>query len=139
MPAGKHPSDLPRISGRGSETSDYHRDFKGTSLREDLKGAAFVITINSNSIVECLERGIPVLAFGPSLAINARAVRKCTVATLASDIRAMRAGWTANDDAVRRYLEWLASRQFSVDELSNPQELPGILDLITGTREAVPA
>ena len=83
--------------------------------------ARFVITINSNSIIEALAQGVPCLAFGPSLAINAGAVHPTTMATLQEDIKEMLKGWRPAEGAVENYLQWLAARQYRYDEFMDAE------------------
>lgn len=87
------------------------------SLADALAGARFVVSINSNTAVECAMAGVPLLEFGPSLALNAGFSRRATVDTLAADLAAMMQGWAPPAGAGRRYLLNLAARQFHVDEL----------------------
>ena len=110
------------------ESNSYRHTKHGSGLAEALAGASFVITINSNSIVEALCAGVPCLAFGPHLGIKANVVKKATVATLAEDIKAMLDGWAPAQDDVDRFLSWLAFRQYSRAELSTADVVNGILE-----------
>jgi hypothetical protein len=92
-----------------------------------LGGARFAITINSNSIVEALIAGVPCLAFGPSTAIKAGVAKQATLATLRDDIKAMRDGWVPDQADVINYLQWLACRQWSAEELARGDILLEIL------------
>lgn len=128
---------LPRM-----ETDNQVRKYKankhgGDSLQEALKGAMFVITINSNAITEALALGVPVLAFGPSTGIQAGAVKPTTIATVRDDIKEMCRGWVPPQEKVRNYLEWLAARQWNVDEFSDSALLQQLID--GKTRIEIPA
>ncbi|GAH50060.1 unnamed protein product, partial [marine sediment metagenome] len=111
---------LPRLP-QENEKTDYGKTKHGAGLTKVLAGARFVVTINSNAITEALAMGVPCLAFGPSLGIDAGAVHPTTPETLKNDLKEMLGGWRAPDAAVRRYLEWLAARQWSADELADPE------------------
>lgn len=111
-----HPLDRPRDAQAIRRTAPLlPRDVD--DLFESLSRAKFAVTINSNSIVECLVAGVPVLAFGPSTAINAEVAKRTSAATLPQDLLAMIKGWRPPQDAVRRYLSWLAHRQFRVNDM----------------------
>ncbi len=114
-------------AAQASESDEYKRTFHGPGLAEALAGARFVVTINSNAIVEALIAGVPVLAFGPSLAIAAGAAHGTTLASLRHDLADMAAGWTAPQDRVENYLRWLAARQWSVEELGRPDVIGQLL------------
>jgi len=118
---------LPRLTSCGAADA-YRKTKHGGGLQEALLGAAFVVTINSNSIVEALCAGVPCLALGPHLGIAAGVVRKATVATLADDIKAMLDGWAPAQADVDRFLAWLAARQWSNDELSTADVVRHILE-----------
>ncbi len=92
----------------------------GEPLADALARCRFVVTINSNTIVEATALGVPCLAFGPSTAITAGVARQATVETLADDLAAMYRGWTPAPDAARNYLLHLACRQYSTVELRDP-------------------
>ncbi len=85
-----------------------------------LEGCRFVVTINSNAIVEATALGVPCLAFGPSTAIAAGVARQATVETLSDDLAAMYRGWCPDVATARRYLLHLACRQYSCAELRSP-------------------
>ena len=110
-----------------NERPSYKKNKHGNGLLEALRGAMFVITINSNAIVESLAEGVPCLAFGPHIGIEAGAVHKTTCATLESDIREMLKGWKPPQVKVQNYLEWLAARQWNETELNNPELLKAIV------------
>jgi hypothetical protein len=89
-------------------------------LTAALAGAALVVTINSNSIVEALAAGVPCLAFGPHTAIMAGVCARATVATIREDLaRAMSGANTPPLADVRRYLDHLACHQYSLLELAD--------------------
>lgn len=119
---------LPLLPSSKSEISHYNKTLSGECLKNALDGARFVVTINSGAIVEALTMGVPVLAFGPSMAINAGVAMRATVNTLSDDIGAMLGGWRPNKDAVINYLRWLAAKQWSLSELSDPDVFARILD-----------
>ncbi len=100
----------------------------GGSLREAIDGAAFVVTINSNSATEAVSWGCPVLSLGPSLAIDAGAARKATLATMADDIASMRGGWCPSQSSVDNYLHWLACRQWNRREIASGRPLEVLLE-----------
>ncbi len=100
----------------------------GTTLEQDLAGAAFVVTINSNSITEALCYGKPALALGPSLAIDAGVARQATLATMDDDIAAMRGGWCPSQSSVDNYLHWLACRQWNRREIASGRPLEVLLE-----------
>lgn len=118
---------LPELPLPDQARQQYATTKAGVGLDAALAGAAFIVTINSNAIVEALAAGVPVLAFGPSLAIDAGVARQATVATLADDIRAMLEGWTPRQDAVENYLRWLAARQWSRAEFAEGGVLAELL------------
>ena len=99
------------------ERADYLKTKHGGGLAEALRGAAFVVTINSNACVEALCAGVPCLAFGPHIGIEAGAIRRTSLATLSRDLSDMACGWTPPQSSVDNYLEWLAARQWSNEEL----------------------
>ena len=87
------------------------------SLRDAVAGARFVVTINSNAGNEALAWGCPVLCLGPSVYGRAGVVMTATPETLASRIHLMLRGYCPAEPLATAYLRWLASRQFSNDEL----------------------
>jgi hypothetical protein len=109
------------------EQMQYARTRHGCGLAEALKNARFCIAINSNALNEALAAGIPCLAFGPFLGIHAGAVKKTTVATLATDLREMLKGWMPEQADVENYLHWLAARQWNPEELAQPEYLLPLL------------
>jgi len=120
---------LPMFGGEPNrkEQEEYKRTKTGSGLAEALKGAAFVIAINSNALNEALAAGIPCLALGPFLGIDAGVVHSAKVKTLRSDIREMLDGWCPPTERVENYLRWLAARQWSVDEFGEPAVLARLL------------
>jgi hypothetical protein len=85
----------------------------GGTLEEAIAGAAFVVTINSNSGNEALALGCPVLCFGPALYQLPGVTMSTTVATLRESIRAMVDGPEWFNDFQVNYLHWLACRQWA--------------------------
>ena len=118
---------LPLLNNSSHEVVSYKRTMHGSGLADALAGARFVITINSNAANEALIAGVPVLAFGPLIGIDAGAVKATSLATLKDDIAVMMKGWRPPQAAVNNYLQWLAARQWSVDELRSPDVLKPLL------------
>lgn len=87
------------------------------SLHDALDDAAFVVTINSNSGNDALLAGVPVLAFGPALYVHAGLAMHTTLQTLRHGLLCMSQGWHPHKYAVQNYLEHLAARQYSDEEL----------------------
>jgi len=114
---------LPELPDTTDERADYRETKGSASLARALAGASFVITINSNAAVDALAAGVPVLALGPHLGIDAGAVKRATLATLAADIKVMLDGWTPEQDRVTNYLSWLAARQWCREEFADPEIL----------------
>ncbi len=112
---------LPLLSENQDERAAYRDTKSGPGLAAALSGASFVLTINSNAAVEALAAGVPVLAFGPHLGIDAGVIRRCTVETLAADIKAMLDGWRPEQARVENFLRWLAARQWNGEELADPE------------------
>ena len=100
---------------------DYIKNKHGSGLEEAIAGASFLITINSNTINEALAMGVPTLAFGPHLAIEAGVVKRATEATLVQDIREMIEGWRPEQSNVENYMQWLACRQWNPQEFRDPE------------------
>lgn len=124
-----HPSHrtLPRLPEAGNEVPGYRQSKHGAGLREALHGASFVVAINSNAMVEALAEGVPCLAFGPSTAIAAGVAHPTSCATLKDDLRDMMHGWCPPQDKVDNYLQWLAARQWNIEEFARPELLQQIL------------
>lgn len=87
------------------------------TLSEALAESKYCITINSNSIVEALCAGVPIMAYGPSAAIEAGAVYPATIATTRDAIDAMENGWCPDQKNVDDYLCALAANQYGMDEI----------------------
>jgi len=129
-----HPSDrcpnaklLPRLEvadARGTYVKTKH----GLGLAEALAGAKFIITINSNTIVEALAAGVPALAFGPHLGIEAGVVHRATADTLHVDLQEMLDGWRPDQAAVQNFLEHLACHQWAPEEFADPEVMSKLLD-----------
>jgi hypothetical protein len=119
---------LPMMGGN-DEAGDYRKTKGGTGLAEALAGARFIVTINSNAIVEACCAGVPCLAFGPHLGIAAGAVARTTLPTLRNDIESMLSGWAPEQAVVDNYLCWLASRQWNNEELSAGAVVGELLEL----------
>ncbi len=118
---------LPTLPASQGEADIYRTTHHGAGLADALAGAAFVVTVNSNSIVEALCAGVPCMAFGPHTAINAGVVKATSLATLAADLRYMLNGWAPDQWAVDNYLQWLAARQWSGDELAGGEVVRWLL------------
>lgn len=107
---------------------EYARTKHGGGLAEALKNCRFCIAVNSNALNEALIAGVPCMAFGPFLGINAGAVKKATVATLAADLQEMVDGWMPEQAIVENYLHWLAARQWNPEEMARPEILLPLLE-----------
>jgi len=125
-PNPQHQS-LPVMDTTQDERRDYQDTKTGPGLGSALGGARFVITINSNAGVDALAAGVPVLAFGPHLGIDAGAIRRATVATLAADIDAMLRGWQPEQSRVENFMRWLAARQWCREEFSGAATMRALL------------
>lgn len=106
----------------------YRRTQQGLGLPEALAKSRFAVAINSNALNEALALGVPCLAFGPHLGINAGVIHPTSAATLREDLREMQRGWCPEQTAVENYLQWLAARQWSGDDLADPAVLGPILE-----------
>lgn len=108
------------------------RKFIPRSTAPDLKtaveNARFVITINSNSGVECLAWGCPVLCFGPATYAMADVAIQTNKATFKDNLQSMLNGWIPEQDKVDNYLYWLAGRQWSLDEFREGSVLNRIFE-----------
>jgi len=102
----------------------------GGTLREAVDGAAFAVTVNSNSGNEALAWGCCVLSLGPSLYALAGAACRTGLAGLEHALEAMADGWTPEPATVTNYLYWLACRQWSRDELAHGDVLRRLLDAV---------
>jgi len=102
------------------ETSD-------TLLGAVLK-SKFAVTINSNAGNECLGLGCPVLAFGPALYLQARVGLSCNPRNIKKRLQEMADGWMPDSDDVKNYLNHLACRQWSFDELKQGKFLKPLIE-----------
>jgi len=117
---------LPRLPA-GEERHEYVTKKHGSGLANAMQGAQFVVAINSNGLNEALAAGIPCLAFGPFLGIQAGVVHPTSLRTLKHDLNEMFNGWAPNPERVVAYLQHLACRQYSNDELSSARCLAPLL------------
>jgi len=99
------------------ERLHYRKAKEAVNITDVLRDVKYIITINSNLIVDALTMGIPALAFGPHTGINARVVKHATVANLREKIMEMEQGWRPKQSKVDNYLAWLASVQWNLAEL----------------------
>ena len=109
------------------ETETYRKTKTGTGLADALAGAMFAVAINSNALNEALALGVPCLAFGPFLGIDAGVVHPTSLKILRKDLGEMLDGWHPADDAVLNYLAWLAARQWTIEEFGDPALLARLL------------
>ena len=93
------------------------------TLEDAVAGARFAVMINSNSGNECLALGCPVLTLGPSVYGAAGVAHTTSGGTFAKDFAEMMEGWTPDNDSVENYLEWLACRQWSQNEIRSGKAL----------------
>ena len=107
-----------------------------SGLEDAVRGAAFVVTINSNTGNEALAWGCPVLCLGPALYADAGVARPTGLAGLAEALAAVLAGWRPGSTDVRNYLHHLACRQWSLDELADGYVLAKLLDDVARTGTA---
>jgi len=114
-------------AGGAEMAAEYKRSRSGSGLDEAIRGARFVVTINSTAGNEALALGCPVLAFGPALYLSGGVARAATKATAKAEMAEMLDGWCPDSDAVRNYLEWLAARQWTREELAARDCVRGIL------------
>ena len=98
------------------------------TLEDAVADARFCVTVNSNAGNEALAWGCPVLALGPSLYGTAGVAKEAKLADLQRDLQAMIDGWRPGRTRVTNYLYWLASRQWSVDEIAAGDCLRKVLD-----------
>jgi len=111
---GKHAGRLPRCPAN--------------TLEEAIAGARFVVTVNSNAAVQALAMGCPVMCFGPSIGIAAKAVYPTTMQTIVAGFKTLCDGWVPEQDAVENYLYWLACRQWSFGEISEGTILKNLIE-----------
>ena len=97
------------------------------SLCEDVRGARFCVTINSNSANEVIAMGCPVMAMGPGLFTEAMVALKAGLACLTEKLQLMADGWHVGDEWARNYLQHLACRQFNEAELMEGSAIGRIL------------
>jgi len=86
------------------------------TLKEAVSAARFVIAINSNSCVESLAWGVPVLCLGPATFAQAGVALQTSIADFKVNLQKMLDGWCPEQAKVNNYLYHLASRQYSLDE-----------------------
>ena len=122
-----HKRILPTLADDPSEAQAYRTSKAGTGLAAALANARFVVTINSTAGNEALAAGVPLLAFGPALYTMAGVARQTTVKTLKEDLAAMLNGWVPEQAAVENYLQWLAARQWTAEELARGDALRDIV------------
>jgi len=115
------------LMGYGIERQAYRANGSGTGLTEALAGARFIVTINSNAINEALIAGVPCVAFGPSLALEASVVHPIREQTARADLQAMLDGWVPEQVQVENYLCWLACRQWTPAEFADPHVVGKLL------------
>jgi len=125
----RHPNIINQVDGAtiAANRDDYSKTKKSSSLADALASARFCIAINSNALVEATCAGVPCLAFGPSLGINAGVYRKATLATLPDDILAMLHGWEPEGEKVDAYLQTLAVKQHSHIDLRTKSTVTKLL------------
>lgn len=92
-------------------------------LAFELDEARFAVTINSNAGHDALAAGLPVLALGPSLLLQAGVGRHGRLNDLSRDMQAMLAGWRPDDPQTRNFLHWLACRQWNPPEIAEATPL----------------
>lgn len=90
----------------------------GGTLEEAIAGAAFVVTINSNSAHEALALGCPVMSFGPALYQLPGVTLPATMATAGECLKKMLDGPDWDAEWIQNYLYWLACRQWTQAEFS---------------------
>jgi hypothetical protein len=96
-------------------------------LKEDIAGARFCVTINSNAGNDAISYGCPVLSFGPSVYQKAGMAKKARVRTIVDNIQIMLNGWGPDGDS-NLYLGYLANRQWNEDELRNGNVVKNLLE-----------
>lgn len=120
----------PQMEIQRADRKEYARTWQSSSLDDLVRQARFVIAINSNSLVDATLLGVPCLAFGPSLGLQAGVYHRATLGSLRNDITNMMQGWTPEQDAVERYLAHLADNQWGVEDFGSPEVLGGILERV---------
>lgn len=122
------------IRVRAHPRSTWRRDTRGRakilkgSLERAVRNARFAATINSGSGNEALALGCPVLCLGPALYSIAGAAQQTKLADLREAIESMLGGWRPDGRTVKNYLHWLASRQWTCEELAEGTVLETLLD-----------
>jgi hypothetical protein len=109
------------------------------TLADALRGARLAVTVNSNAAHEATAAGVPVLGFGPSLALRAGVARRASLATLADDLNEMCAGWHPPAGRGAALLAHLAARQYNHAEWAAGDVLAGHLALLGIPSPAAPA
>ncbi len=109
--------------GQGRRSGDI-----GGSLAENVEGARFCVTINSNSANEAIAMGCPVLCMGPALYAHAGVAMATSAVGMRDSIRLMLGGWQPARGACERYLCQLASRQYSSSEIRQGDVLERIME-----------
>ncbi len=127
MPRSRVHRSLARLPQSDTERQSYVSKKHGSGMASALSGAQFVVAINSNGLNEALAAGIPCLAFGPFLGIDAGVVHPTSLATLKRDLNAMLRGWMPDSAKVENYLRHLAAHQWSNAELATPNVLAPLL------------
>jgi len=89
----------------------------GGSLAEAVAGAQFCVTSNSNAGNEALAMGCPVMSIGPSLYSAGGVSPTCSPTSLLDTVELMATGWRPQRKKLNNYLYWLASRQWSREEI----------------------
>ncbi|HUU31272.1 MAG TPA: glycosyltransferase [Phycisphaerae bacterium] len=99
----------------------------GSTLEEDIAGARFAVTINSNAGNECLALGCPVLCFGPALYAQGGVALQTPQTDFQKNLKIMVDGWRPATAVVRNYLHWLACRQWNQAELRQGDVLADLI------------
>jgi hypothetical protein len=128
-----HPNHarLPRMPLNDGDNVEYRKTQQSNSLNDALKGAAFCITINSTAIVEATLAGVPCMAFGPSLAIDAGLALRTSQDSYIADLQRMIDGWEPEQKAVDRFLYGMLSNQHHIDSLKDPEYVQKIMEVAT--------
>ncbi len=110
---------------------EYRQERQAGDLVDALRDSRFIITINSNSIIEALIEGVPALALGPCLAVNGVVARYTSSDNMKEGMQAMLDGWVPPQERVEKFLAHLAARQFNAEELARPGTLAPLIGLET--------
>jgi len=105
----------------------YKSNQRGNSLDKALEGAAFIITINSTAIIEATIAGVPCLALGPSIAIDAGAALQATPQSISGDIQKMVDGWEPEPYTVDNFLHGVLTNQHHIKTLSDPEKVAELI------------